>query len=86
MSEVERIDSGPLVHQTYDRMVEIMALITPTQAASPQVEYSAMMCAAAIIMAAASGLEPTNEHCQRIMHLMAECIVPAIEAAVEKLT
>jgi hypothetical protein len=83
VSTPERIDTGPLVDQTYDRMVEIMGLITGTQAASPVIEYSALMCAAATLMTVSQGMEPTMENCRRVMCLMAETVIPAIEAEVE---
>ena len=77
-----RITKGPDVDGCYNRMVEIGSLITGTRHAEVRVEYSALLCLAATVMAVSQGIEPTQKNCTRILHLMADQIIPEIEAMV----
>jgi hypothetical protein len=83
MSRIERIDSGPAVEVTYDRMCEIVGLITPTRSESASTEYSALMCTAVIAMAASRGIAPTQENLSIMLHLMVEVVIPAVEEAID---
>lgn len=85
MSTPTRISTGPLVKETSDRMVQIMGLITSTQSTDVRVEYSALMCAAAMLMTISQGIEPSMANYQRVMVVVADQLIPAIEAEVEKM-
>jgi hypothetical protein len=85
MSRPKRVSKGPLVGKTYDRMVEMMSLLTESQRADVRIEYSAFLCAAATTMAVSRGIDPTAENCSRIMRLMADKVIPEIETAVDAL-
>jgi hypothetical protein len=74
---------GPLVGKTYDRMVEMMSLLTSSQQADVRIEYSAFLCAAATTMAVSRGIDPTAVNCSRIMRMMAEQVIPEVEALVD---
>jgi hypothetical protein len=81
MMKTKRVSTGPDVKETYDRMVSIVGLITPTSA-PVDIEYSALMCAAALVMTSAHGLEPTEENCSAVLQMIADEVIPAIEAKV----
>jgi hypothetical protein len=72
-----------LEQDTYNRMVEIMRLIASTQDDRAHVEYSALICAAAMVMAASQGIAPTHDNLGRLGRLIARHVIPAIEAEAE---
>jgi hypothetical protein len=74
----------PLEQQTFDRMTEIMRLIFSTQAGPAHVEYSALIGAAAMVMAMSQGIMPTHDNLGRLGRLIARHVIPAIEAEAEQ--
>jgi hypothetical protein len=78
--KIKRVAKGKRVDRAYDRMVEIAALIQPTSSKEAVIEYSALLCMAASVVAAHRGIEPTSENQSRILALIVEKIVPALEA------
>lgn len=81
----ERIDRGQDVDECFDRMTEIIGLVTPTAHADARIEYSALLCAAAMIMTVHRGMEPTYENCTQILDIMAGEVIPAITELTEDL-
>jgi hypothetical protein len=73
-----------LQKDTHDRMCEIARLIKSTQDERANVEYSALICVAAHIMAVSNGVKPTYENLGRIGRLIAARVIPAIEAEISR--
>ena len=84
MDKVYREASGPRVSATYDRMAEIAGLIRTSHQTDPQVEYSALLGAAASVLAASMGIVPSQQNLQVILHIVANEMIPAIDDAVKK--
>jgi hypothetical protein len=78
-SQAEYIQDGPDVDEVFDRMVEIVTLITPTQSKRSIVEYSALLCAGVSVAAVSAGVEPTRENLSRPLRLTCDEILPALE-------
>jgi uncharacterized protein YfiM (DUF2279 family) len=74
----------PIEQDTYERMCEIVRLITSTQDKRAHVEYSALIAAAAMAMAASQGIAPTTDNLGRLGRLIARHVIPAIEAEAEQ--
>lgn len=68
------------IDETYDRMVQILDLITGTQAPELITEYSALLCAAAMLITLSRGIDPSQENCARVLHLVAGKFIPELEA------
>lgn len=82
--KIERVATGPDVGITNDRMIEIIHLIGPTARDKPQVEYSAVLGAGAVLMAVSFGMLPSHENCSRILAKLIEKLAPIMEEELKK--
>jgi hypothetical protein len=82
--EIKRVAAGPKVETTYERMLNISALIEPTRSELAVVEYSALLGLGATLMAASMGVEPTRKNVSRILAQIVEKLVPILEAELKK--
>jgi hypothetical protein len=82
--KIKRVNNGPDVESAFDRMIQIMALIGPTQSENAQIEYSALLGCGASIMVTAMGIEPTVETCSRVLARIVEKLVPILEEELRK--
>jgi len=78
--KIERVSSGPDVGPCFDRMVEVMALLTPSSSGNAQIEYSAILGCGGMVMAASLGVEPSVANCSRILARVVKELVPILEA------
>ncbi len=83
-TKITQVKDGPDVALVYDRVVEIIRLITPTQSTRAEVEYSALIGVATMIMTSHAGIEPTPENMSRIQRAVVTKIVPEIESELER--
>jgi hypothetical protein len=74
----------PLEQDTFNRIYEIVRLIRSTSDKRAQVEYSALIGAAAMVMAASQGIALTYDNLGRLGRLIARHVIPAIEAEAEQ--
>ena len=82
--KIKRVNTGPDVDVTFDRMVEIVKLIKPTQHARSEVEYSALLGVATSIIAIEMGHQPTAANCSVILGIIMGKLVPELEAELKK--
>lgn len=73
------------LQRTYLRMNEIIGLIRPTQEPDAQIEWSALTCASAMVMAAAHGISPTPGNMSAMLELITSEVSPAVERLVQKM-
>jgi hypothetical protein len=81
---VKAVRKGPYVDIVFDRMVEILTLIKPTQAKEAVIEYSALLCAATTIMTTVGGIEPTNENLSTLLAKVMERLAPILEELLDE--
>jgi hypothetical protein len=74
------VTTGPDVDAVFDRMSEIMSLITPTRRDRTIVEYDALLCVTVLVAAASRGIEPTPDNLRRMLRIVCDRIVPALDA------
>jgi hypothetical protein len=82
--EANRIDSGPLVDQTFERMMEIISAVDGTGHPNAEVEYSALFCAGVLVLCASKALDPDQERVQRVLRLVVNAIAPIVADEIER--
>ena len=79
------VDTDPgLRDATYDRMCEILQMITPTIGNDPEVEYSALFSAGALCLCVRMGLEANPENVQTILRCAIASIIHEFATDMEK--
>jgi hypothetical protein len=82
MSKAKRVTAPAQVSATHDRMIQISEAIMATSHKDPMIEYSALLCTAAGVMVASRGMPPTKATLGRVIRIIADKVIPAIEAEI----